>query len=110
MQPLQSSIEGRTEFIPFDLAEGTKLIPSRAAKRNNLRSTTSRRGLAPLELVLCLPVLLFVLALIVDAGSKSCWKMRGLVAARDAAWRSRYGRSGANLPNAVPWRSPATMW
>jgi hypothetical protein len=99
MQPLESCIERRTEFIPFHAT----------TKRNKFHSTMTRRGLAPLELVLCLPVLLFVLALIVDAGSKSCWKMRGLVAARDAAWRSRYGRSGANLPNAVPWRSPATM-
>lgn len=72
------------------------------------RIRRSRRGLAPLELVLCLPVLLFVLALMVDSGSKSSWKLRGVVAARDAAWRSRWGRGG-NLPNPINWQPPATM-
>jgi hypothetical protein len=72
-------------------------------------SRTKRRGLAPLEFVLCLPVLLFVLALIVDTGSKSCWKLRGVVAARDAAWRSRWDRSAGNVANPASWPAPATM-
>ncbi|HVW36915.1 MAG TPA: TadE family protein [Pirellulales bacterium] len=69
----------------------------------------NRRGLAPLEFVLCMPVLLFVLALMVDAGSKSCWKLRGLTAARDAAWRTRYPRTAGVLRNHIDWPSPATM-
>ncbi len=76
---------------------------------NNTRHCrNARRGLAPLELVLCLPVLLFVLALMVDTGSKSSWKLRGVVAARDAAWRSRWGRGG-NLPNPASWPQPAAL-
>lgn len=73
------------------------------------RGTSKRRGLAPLELVLCLPVLLFVLALMVDAGSKSCWKLRGVVAARDAAWRTRYDRAVGPLGNHTSWPPPASM-
>lgn len=59
--------------------------------------------------MLCLPVLLFVLALIVDAGNKSCWKLRGVVAARDAAWRTRWDRRVGPLANPQSWPSPATM-
>jgi hypothetical protein len=70
---------------------------------------SQRRGLAPLEFVMCLPVLLFVLALMVDTGSKSCWKLRGMVAARDAAWRTRFERSSGPLGNPVAWPPPATM-
>jgi hypothetical protein len=70
---------------------------------------STRRGLAPLELVLCLPVLLFVLALIVDTGSKSCWKLRGVVTARDAAWRTRWERTAGNVGNPRFWPPPAVM-
>lgn len=62
-----------------------------------------------MEFVMCLPVLLFVLALMVDSGSKSCWKLRGAVAARDAAWRTRNGRSVGPLGNPVAWPPPAAM-
>jgi len=67
-----------------------------------------RAGLATLEFVLCLPVLLFVMALMVVSESKMCWKIRGDITARDAAWRSRW-RSGGNLPNPQNWPPPATM-
>lgn len=73
------------------------------------RRKCARRGLAPLEFVLCLPVLLFVLALMVDTGSKSCWKLRGVVAARDAAWRTRWDRAAGILPNPHSWPPPAEM-
>lgn len=93
------------------------MINRAAHCRFSLREKTSfcgeksdtRRGLAPLEFVLCMPVLLFVLALMVGAGSKSCWKLRGLTAARDAAWRTRYPRSAGVLGNHVDWPPPATM-
>ncbi|HUY90519.1 MAG TPA: TadE family protein [Pirellulales bacterium] len=99
----------------FSLCEKTSF---RGAKSDNRAGRfprpQNRRGLAPLEFVMCLPVLLFVLALIVDAGSKSCWKLRGVVAARDAAWRSRdlqflVGRNQVPLPNHIHWPPPATM-
>ena len=62
-----------------------------------------------MEFVLCLPVLLFVLALMVDTGSKSCWKLRGVVAARDAGWRTRWDRSSGPLGNPISWPPPAEM-
>ena len=51
----------------------------------NVRELAARRrGLAPLELVLAIPLLLFVVALSVIFGAVACWKVRGEVVARDA--------------------------
>lgn len=58
----------------------------------------ARRGLAPVELVLWLPVLLMVMALIVNYANMTSWRIRGEVVARDAAWRSRWPRSGGAEP------------
>jgi hypothetical protein len=63
-----------------------------------MRSTT-RRGLAPLELVLALPILLFVMALIIIFGTVSCWKVRCLVA-------TRWPRHGDSITPPPSW--PAT--
>src|SRR6185295_16238635 len=68
------------------------------------------RGLAPLELVMGLPALLFTMALIWNFGAAACWKVRGTVAARDAAWRTRYDRQGRSqaFPALSNWPAPAT--
>lgn len=101
---------GRSLQLPVSTSLFTPLKPA-----SRFRRLPKRRGLAPLEFVMCLPVLLFVLALMVDAGSKSCWKLRGVVAARDAAWCSRHmqflvGSNQIPLPtNHVDWPPPATM-
>jgi hypothetical protein len=86
-------------------------VGGRKLKYSDVRASTSdlRAGLSTLELVLCLPILLFVTALMFSAESKMCWKVRGTVAARDAAWRGRYPRTGARLPNPGNWQPPATM-
>src|SRR5688572_18090339 len=55
-----------------------------------------RHGLAPMELVLWLPVLLFMVALLVNYGTMATWRIRGEVVAHDAAFRARWGRSGNN--------------
>jgi len=70
-----------------------------------------RRGLAPLEFVMWLPVLMFVTALIVNFGTMAAWRMRGEVVARDAAWRVRYPRTGAaeNRPTNRYWPEEAAM-
>jgi hypothetical protein len=64
--------------------------------------------LAPLELVLWLPILMFVTALMVNVGTSQAWRERGEIAARDAAWRTRWPRQGASepRPNTNTW--PAT--
>lgn len=49
-----------------------------------------------MELVLWLPVLLFMVALIINYGSMAAWRVRGEIVAHDAAFRSRSGRSGAD--------------
>jgi hypothetical protein len=65
----------------------------------------SRRALAPVELVLWLPVLLMVMALIVNYANMTSWRVRGEIVARDAVWRSRWPRSGSVEP-----RPPTTVW
>ncbi len=67
-----------------------------------------RRGLAPLELVLCLPILLFIMALMVNFGAVVSWKVRSLVVARNTAWADR--REGAaGFPRPWYWPAPAAM-
>jgi hypothetical protein len=51
-----------------------------------------RRGLAPLELVLALPLLLMVMGLMVFFGNAAYWKVRGSTVARHAAWSTRWPR------------------
>lgn len=76
-----------------------------------IRRIDRRRGLAPLELVLWLPILLFVTALIVNFGTMVAWRTRGEIVARDAAWRTRWPRTGNNepRPDERVWPADAKM-
>ncbi len=67
-----------------------------------------RAGLAPLELVLAIPIILFVFALILNAGYSGMWKLRGLGIAREAAWSTRTDRSAKTPPTyrKESWKSP----
>ncbi len=69
-------------------------------------ASNRRRGLSTLELVLCLPILLFVMALMMNFGTAACWKIRGLTVARHALWSSRWPRSTVGNPRPKYW--PAT--
>jgi hypothetical protein len=51
-----------------------------------------RRGLAPLEMVLAIPLVMFTVALSVIVGTAACWKIRASVVARDAIWSHRWPR------------------
>ncbi len=62
-----------------------------------------RRGLAPLELVLCLPILLFIMALMVNFATIASWKIRSQSVARHALWGSRQPRAGATNPRPQYW-------
>jgi hypothetical protein len=64
------------------------------------------RGLAPLEMVLSLPILLFIMALIINFGAVASWKVRGLSAARHAVWSSRWPRSRGAFPRPTYWIPP----
>lgn len=61
----------------------------------SLRSTSRRvycraRGLAPVELVMWLPIFVLLAALMVNLGTMQAWRMRGEVAARNAAMGARW--------------------
>jgi hypothetical protein len=75
--------------------------------------TFRRRGLAPLELVLAIPMLMFVVGLSVIIGVVACWKIRAETIARDAIFsdRSRHlsGWPDYGRPDPLPpeWRVTA---
>lgn len=67
------------------------------------------RGLSTLEMVMVLPILLFVMALMINFGTATAWKVRSLCVARDAVWRTQWPRTGQNDPAPEYWQPPATM-
>lgn len=83
------------------MTAGTSPSVSAAARRARFRA----RGLAPLELVLALPILLFLMALMVNYGTVASWKVRALTVARHSMWASRDQRESAlaNNPRPAYW-------
>jgi hypothetical protein len=63
-------------------------------------SRSNRAGLAPLEFVLSLPVMLFVMGLMIIFGMAGRMKIRTVVNAREAVWRNLAGNPGGN--SAIP--------
>lgn len=72
------------------------------------RHIRSRRGLAPLELVLCLPLLMLMMAVVINFGTVACWKVRSLSVAREKAFASRWPRVGAADDRFEYWPSSAS--
>ncbi len=68
-----------------------------------------RRGLAMLELILALPILLFIMALIINYGTIATWKVREHSVARLQVWETRWPRTGATDPRPSYWPATATM-
>ena len=60
-----------------------------------------------LELTLALPILLFIMALIINYGTIAAWKVREHSVARLAVWETRWPRSGAACP--TYWPATASM-
>ncbi len=57
-----------------------------------------------------LPILLFVMALMVNFGTFATWRVRGEVVSRHAAWRTRWPRTGATEGRQRPvWPRDAKM-
>lgn len=75
----------------------------------NQKRATHRAGLAPLELVLVLPILLFVMALMINLGTGGAWKIRTQINARHAAWKALEQRSGQGDPHPGNWPGDATL-
>ncbi len=69
----------------------------------------NRAGLAPLELVLSLPILLFVMGLMIVFGTAGAWKVRTLAASREAAWRTFWPRTGNDDPHPRGWPRSAEL-
>jgi len=55
----------------------------------------SRAGLAPLELVISLPVLLGLMGLMINLGTVASWKVRSANIARESVWSTRWPRGAA---------------
>ena len=88
------------------------MTPLRRPSSRKLLSSSraeARHGLAPLEMVLSLPILMFVMALILIMGTAGAWKVRTQANSRQAAWRSLWPRTGANDPNPAGWPQNAAM-
>ena len=60
-----------------------------------------------MELVLAIPILLFVVGLSVVFGAVACWRMRAQLAARDGVWSTRHPRWGTGVPEPLEWAPPA---
>lgn len=70
---------------------------------------TSRSGLAPLELTLSLPIMLFVMGLMIIVGTTASWKVRTVANSRQAVWRTIAPRDGGNDPHSRGWPASARM-
>jgi hypothetical protein len=68
-----------------------------------------RAGLAPLELTLSLPIMLFVMGLMIIAGTTGAWKARTVTNARQSVWRTLHPRQGSEDGNPLGWPSSARM-
>lgn len=78
-------------------------------------SRSRRRGLAMLELTLALPLLLLVMALMINYGTVACWKVRALAVADYTISGVRYPRDAATLPrpgepHTYYWPSPGATY
>jgi len=78
-------------------------VPLRGARHSTWHR---RQGLAPLELTLTLPMLVIMMALMIDFGVVGAWKVRTQAATRYAAWRTVNARTGEFNPPPPYW--PAT--
>ncbi len=68
-----------------------------------------RAGLAPLELVLSLPVLLFIMGLMIVMGTAGSWKVRTLANSRQSVLRTLWPRTGSSDPHPIGWPESATL-
>ncbi len=69
----------------------------------------ARRGLAPLELVIAIPLFLFIMGLMINFATVSAWRVRGLAVARQAVWAERGPRSAATVPRPSYWPTGASL-
>jgi hypothetical protein len=68
-----------------------------------------RRGLAPVELVLALPVWMLLASTMLLVGHLGVWKVRGHLAVREAAARSLWPRTRTADANSREWARPSSV-
>jgi hypothetical protein len=69
---------------------------------------TSKNGLAALEMVVVLPLLMMIMALIMVFGYAACWKVRTETLARDSVWKARWHRYAGIGDRSQEWPAPNT--
>lgn len=84
------------------------VLAQKAGKYARL-SRAGRKGLAPLELILALPLFLFIMALMINFGTVAAWRVRSLAVARHAAWAARHPRNLNLAPRPDYWPSNAGL-
>jgi hypothetical protein len=60
-------------------------------------------------MVLALPILLFVMALMINFDTVASWKVRALSIARNAVWSTRWPRNGNAMPRPNYWPTTANV-
>ncbi len=83
-------------LMNFDISTPTRLKSLKEAGKPATSRSEKRNGLAPLEMVLALPLLMGVMGLLMVFGFVASWKVRSEVVAKDIGWRNRYPR-GRNI-------------
>ncbi|MBS0205311.1 MAG: pilus assembly protein [Planctomycetes bacterium] len=68
-----------------------------------------RAGLAPLEFTLAAPMLVIMMALMINFGVAGAWKVRTQAATRYAAWRTVNERTGESNPPPPYWSTTAPL-
>ncbi|NQU26477.1 MAG: hypothetical protein HQ567_34760 [Candidatus Nealsonbacteria bacterium] len=58
---------------------------------------------------MALPLLLFVMALMINFGTVACWKVRALSVGRNAVWSTRWPRTGNSDPRPRYWPESADV-
>ena len=76
---------------------------------DNLIRTRMRNGLAPMEMVLVLPLLMILMATLMVFGYAAMWKLRTESASRDVAWTSRFEQFANRNARPVEWPEQAGM-
>ena len=73
----------------YQTTRRSRINDPRCASATGRSGWQKRDGLAPLEMILGLPLVLLLFALIFNAGFTGMWKLRLLGASQEAAWRDR---------------------
>lgn len=76
---------------------------------NTKRFAINRKGLAPLEMVLCAPLLMFIMALMMMIGNAGAWKVRSLATSREAIWTTLGAYNGSDNEHPIGWPQDAPL-